>query len=1057
MKLVHESIRFPVTTAVGVLLLMLFGLLALARIPVQLVPTVEEPQVTVTTIWPGASPQEVEREIVDEQEEQLKSLENLRRMESTSNDSSGSITLTFQTGTDLDTALLRVSNRLQQVPTYPPDAERPVLTTVGPGDNAVAWYEFGPLEEPKDGYEPYQGDISTLYDLVDNLIKPELERVAGVAGTEIYGGREREMHVLIDPEKLAGRQVTVTGLLAALDRENRNVSGGGFDEGKRRYTVRTVGEYASPEEIEDVVVAVRGGVPVYVRDIARTELGYERWDGRVFGEGEARLAISVQRETGANVLDTMAAIRQTADRLNRELLTPRGLRMSLNYDETDYITSAIDLVRQSLLLGALFAGLVLLFFLRSASSTLIVMVAIPISIVGTFLMMLAFGRTVNVISLAGMAFAVGMVVDNSIVVLENIYRHRQMGKSRFDAAYGGASEVWGAVLASTATTVAVFLPVVFIQEEAGQLFRDIAIAISCGVALSLLVSITVIPSLSAKILGAASRDDQERGFHGLWGGVGLARRVNDFFARMIDWICRSVFRRVVVVLGFTGAAAGLSMALLPPMEYLPLGNQNFVFGLISPPPGYNVDELTRLQDPFVESLSEYWQGSDAETAELPGGGIRNIFFVLSQQFTFIGAQARDPMRVKELIGPFSEVSSQIPGMIAFFTQASIFQRGLGRGRNVEIDLTGPQLDPLLALAGQVFVESRQLLPGAQVRPIPFLDLGSPEVQVVPKRRRAADLGLSSRDIGVAVSSIVDGIKASEYRYEGRKIDLEVIGENGDLRPETLAQLPLATPDGRLVTLGSLADVEITNGPTQIRRLERERAITIAVTPREDMALQDAMEAIEREILDPLREEGRLGVLYRARLAGSADKLTEAADVLQWNFILAIVITYLLMSALFENFLYPLVILFSVPLAALGGVLGLAVLNLFMFQALDVLTMLGFIILVGTVVNNAILIVHQTLNHQREEGMAPRDAIREATRIRVRPIFMSVMTSACGMLPLVLFPGAGSELYRGLGSVVVGGLLVSTVFTLVLVPSLLSLVLDAYEATKVRLAGLTAES
>jgi HAE1 family hydrophobic/amphiphilic exporter-1 len=318
------------------------------------------------------------------------------------------------------------------------------------------------------------------------------------------------------------------------------------------------------------------------------------------------------------------------------------------------------------------------------------------------------------------------------------------------------------------------------------------------------------------------------------------------------------------------------------------------------------------------------------------------------------------------------------------------------------------------------------------------------VQVLTHRRRAAEMNISNRDLGFIVSALVDGAKASDYQHEGREIDLRVMAEESFAhRTHLLEQMPIATPDGRLITLGSVAEIVETTGPVTINHRERQRAITIQMTPDELMPLQTAMEIVENDILQPMRDDGRLGGLYRAHLSGTADKLTQTYESFKWNFLLALAITYLLMAALFESFLYPFVIMFSVPLAAAGGFLGLATVNRFLsYQALDVLTMLGFVILVGTVVNNAILVVHQALNHMRAEGMDPREAVAEATRNRIRPIFMSVTTSVCGMLPLVLFPGAGSELYRGLGSVVIGGLIVSTIFTLLLVPSLFSLVLEA---------------
>jgi HAE1 family hydrophobic/amphiphilic exporter-1 len=369
-----------------------------------------------------------------------------------------------------------------------------------------------------------------------------------------------------------------------------------------------------------------------------------------------------------------------------------------------------------------------------------------------------------------------------------------------------------------------------------------------------------------------------------------------------------------------------------------------------------------------------------------------------------------------------------------------------------VDITGPDLERLIALGGQIFAQVNEKIPDVQARPIPSLDLGNPEVQVIPHRRRAADLEVSNRELGFAVNALVDGVKVSDYHYEGRKIDLTLRGEDTYAsRTHEIERIPIATSNGQLVPLGSVAQVTLTSGPTQINRIERQRAISIDVNPPETMALEAAMDTIQGEILAPMRDRGELSPPYHADMHGTADKLTQTALAFRWNILLALAITYLLMAALFESFLHPLVIMLSVPVAGLGGFLGLAAVNKFLtYQALDVLTMLGFIILIGTVVNNAILIVHQSLNYLRlENPLPPREAIREAVSNRIRPIFMSVTTSVCGMMPLVLFPGAGSELYRGLGSVVVGGLVVSTVFTLFLVPAMFSLSHDFVEGLAAR--------
>jgi HAE1 family hydrophobic/amphiphilic exporter-1 len=590
--------------------------------------------------------------------------------------------------------------------------------------------------------------------------------------------------------------------------------------------------------------------------------------------------------------------------------------------------------------------------------------------------------------------------------------------------------------------------VVFIREEAGQLFADIAIAISAAVGLSLLVSITVIPMLSSRILTTFEAPAGERGWKNLWGVADAAYQLQQGAANLVYWINGSWARRAVVVVTLTAASLLLSYVLLPKGEYLPTGNSNFAFGIILPPPGYNLEETSSLRVPIEEHVRPIWEAAPADpaTQKLPGGGIRNFFYVAIPGLSFMGARANDPLRVREIIGPILEGIGRIPGAIGFISQSSIFQRGIAPGRAIDVEITGPELEVLIRHGGRVMGQVMQLIPGAQAQPIPGLDLDNPEVEVLTHRRRAAELQISNRELGFAVNALVDGAKASDYRLEGKEIDLTLKGQdNYAARTHDIEMIPIATPDGRLVTLGAVAEIGVINGPVQINHSERQRTITIRVQPPETTPLEEAMDKIRDEIIAPMEREGALGGLYRINLSGSADKLTQTRRAFQWNFILAVVIAYLLMASLFESFLHPLVIMFSVPLGAVGGFLGLWVVNRFTYQALDVLTMLGFIILVGTVVNNAILIVHQSLNHIREEGMEPREAIREAVLNRMRPMMMTTGTTVFGMLPLVIAPGAGSELYRGLGAVFAGGLIVSTAFTLLMVPALFSLALEMQAA------------
>ncbi len=1046
MSPVRFAIEKPVTVIVGVLMVTLFGVLAALALPVQLTPNVDRPLVTVQTRWEGASPLEIEREIIDEQEDQLKSVESMRRMTSTAVEGTGTVELEFAVGVDINRALLDVSDKLRQVKEYPENVDEPVISAgETEGASAIGWFILRAL----DATSGRSAEIPRLRTLIEEVVKPRLERAEGVAAVGVVGGVEKEVHVRVDPRRLAARHLTLLDVRDALRRHNVDVSAGSVDQGKRSYVIRTVGKFESIAPIEELVLARPDGGPIYLRDVAEVRFGYKKPESVVRSLGRPAIAVNATRQSGTNVLAVMSALQDAVAETNQRILRPLGLELTQVYDQTVYIDSAVALVSQNLWVGGALTILILLLFLRSGRSTIIVAVAIPISVIGSFLALNVLGRNLNVISLAGLAFAVGMVVDNSIVVLENIYRHRQEGKSARDAAFIGTQEVWGAVLASTLTTLAVFLPVVFVEEEAGQLFRDIAIAISAAVFLSLLVSVLFIPMASSRLLvkvrprGANAPAGSASGRRGATGRfVAFGQRFRAGVTGVVGWILRSTFRRVATVGGSTGAALVLSWVFLPPMSYLPQGNQNLVIGFMIPPPGYNPDEFERIGRQIEERMAPYWSGELSAALRRPDWyegdgevpGISNFFYVARGQSVFMGARSTDDENVAPVKDLLAYAARDIPGTMVFSTQRSLFERGLDSGNTIELQVSGTRMADIqqtaLALMGRVFTE----LGPARPEPSNF-NLGAPEVQLEIDGARAAEVGLNVADVGFIVQSMVGGAVVTDYRDEGVTIDVKIVPSNrGELVVEELTDIPLFTPAGELVALGAVARFVETTGPTEIRHIELDRAVTLNVIPPEGMELSTAMDVLDSKVLAPLHESGAIPDTVAVSLTGTADKLQSTRDSLKWNFLLALVITYLLLAALFEHFGYPLVILFSVPLAAVGGIIGLRIVHHYTGHQMDVLTMLGFVILIGTVVNNAILIVHQGLQSIRE-GKEPRAAIEEAVRLRVRPIFMSTSTSICGMLPLVLFPGAGSELYRGLGSVVVGGLAVSTVFTLVVVPAL----------------------
>ena len=1102
MSLITAFINNPVKVAVAVLLLVLFGLLAVFEMPVELTPKVEKQWLSVRTNWPGAGPEEVEREIVYEQERHLNAIPGMKEITSNSSNSRASVEMNFAINADMNEAMVKVNARLQQVSKYPETALEPTIRSGTDDTSTIAIFNVIPrppddlqlqrfasehpelaeltsrirqvtsptlvLQQIRDkatqhpelnSLLPNDMDIVSHTRFVEDHVATALGRIDGIARTWVWGGQQDEMRVTIDPSKLAVLNLTLTDVRDTLRNRNHDTPAGQLNEGKRRFDVRVMGRYTNPEQIKREVLTVVNGTQVTVGDVAEVELKLRSQQDSAASHFDTRsLRMGITKESGANLLEIMTEIRRISQELNEGVLRQRGLLLYQTYDDTEYVNEAISTVQFNMLLGALLTIVVLLLFLRSGRSTLIVGTAIPVSIIGTFLCLRLLDRSLNVVSMAGMSFAIGMLVDNAVVVLENIYRHHQKGLPPFEAARRGTTEVWGATLASTLTTLAVFIPILFIREEAGQLFRDIALAISCGVGLSLLVSVIVIPTAAARILRQTPLAMDPDGITKL---VGIRR----FFAILlvpVDWVAQTVARLVVSVnhriqsrtslqllsvVIFVGGGVALTWALIPPVEYLPSGNRNSVRGRLVPPPGYNIEQIQTIADACYDHVRPHIEFADAADSNQTDNSTLSTDVPLIADYTFgayngkgyVSVKAKDPQRAHELVGFMKTMTDAIPGVEAFVSQTGIFQGGWGSSsRQIEVHIVGPDLDRLVELG--VDVRSRVIaqIPGASVYPLPSLEMSKPELRVEPKKLRVAESGLTTDQIGYTVDAYIDSAFADKYILDGDEIDLSIAIQDDYADDMPLEEVPIPTANGEILPLSALADVRLASGLDSIRHINRERAITLRVSPPEDVPLATAIQTIEEEIVGPLERNGDLDGLYRVSLSGSADQLRETWSALRINFLIAILITYLLMAALFESWSYPLVIMVSLPLAAVGGILGLRVVGLFTLQHLDILTMLGFVILVGTVVNNPILIVHQALTFMRRDGMDADQAVVESVSTRIRPIFMTTITTTFGLLPLVIFNGAGSELYRGLGSVVLGGLIVSTVFTLFLVPSLFSL-------------------
>ncbi|MHC8441735.1 MAG: efflux RND transporter permease subunit [Candidatus Eutrophobiaceae bacterium] len=1004
MYLTRAFLGNPVALVVACLLLLIFGILCLLRLPVQLIPEVEEPGITIKTGWRGSSPAEVEADILEPQEDVLRGLPGMIELRSTARQGGGEINIRFSVDMEMRRALIEVMNRLNQVPRYPNDVDEPVISSIGANARAISWF----IIKTAPGNEQ---DIQTYQDYVEEVVRARFERVYGVARSAVFGGSKTELRISYDPWKLAdlGINLDIVGTLAGT---SKDISAGFQDIGKREYSLRFSGKYDA-DQLGSMVLAWRDGYPVYLRDVASIEQRLADKSSFVLTKGTASIAVNAQRENGVNVLKVMGGLRKAMADLREGPLKRAGLTIEQVYDETLYIDQAIKLLSSNLALGLVLSAIVVFLFFLRLQATFIIAIAVPLCLMGAFCMMYLGGYTLNVISLAGLALSVGMVLDASIVVLENIMRRRESGsESMDDAAANGATQVSGALMASTATTVAIFLPVLFLRDESGQLFADLAATISIAICFSLLCALTVVPVIARRMFAGKELRDR---YAWLW----------DAGTRFIMFLTNRGWMRMFWVTLLLSFPTWLSWELKPESDYLPSGNRNLAFAIILPPPGANIGEIeARMGEQVSRKLEPYVTGKATPA-------IKHYFFVAFPGQVFLGARAENDADAAALVPVLKQVVSGIPDTIVIARQASLFQ-GFGAGRTVDVNIQGRDMDALMRGALSGFLMVKQKIEGASVRPRPGLELAQPELRIIPNERRLAEAGWNRSVLAQISRTLGDGLLVGDYFDGERNIDMILRALPWESL-ETLTSIPLVTPNSGVLPLSELAKVERTAGPEEIQRINRRRTVTLEVSPPKHVSLEQTLkilrEEVEPVILEQMPEDA--SVYY----GGTADKLKIALESMSGSFLLAIVILYLLMSALFRSFFDSLLVLLTLPLAVVGGVMGLHIMNFFVPQNMDLLTMIGFVIMLGLVVNNAILLVYQARTAERE-GANRRDAVRSAVRLRLRPILMSTLTSLFGMLPLMLMPGSGSELYRGLATVIVGGLLVSTLFTLLLLPSLL---------------------
>jgi multidrug efflux pump subunit AcrB len=944
--------------------------------------------------------------------------------------------------------LIRVNNALSQVPSYPETVDEPRIYANSFSSNAFMFFSITPLPN-----NPRAIDIGLSLDFVEDTVKPRLASVPGISEVGVYGGVERQVQILIDPAKLAQRELTLTDVREVIRSRNRDRSGGMIDAGKRQYLLRTVGRFENLEELSDLVLARRGDAVIRLSDVATVRLDHFEEQSMTSFNGAPNLFVTLRKEAGSNVIEIKKGILEEVTALNKNVLEPAGLRMHHMADDVVYVSESLRNVWQNLIMGAMLASVVMFLFLRSLRVTLVGVMGIPICIIVAFLGLMLAGRTINVISLAGIAFAIGMTLDNSIVVLESIALERRKGVERFQAAVDGVRHVWPAVLASTLTTVLVFIPVAFVEQEAGQLYSDVAIAISAAILASMLVAVTVLPTAAARLSFSSKDESAGKSSASMAQGTSRIYRATLYCVEAVLATRRSRISCIAIAALLSG---GIIWFLTPPAEYLPEGEEAKVFAVMSAPPGYSLEKMIDIAKDIEQHFLPHVQADPAGFrdghTDVPPMAYSNLR-VGSGSLRIIS----EPMvagDIEALMDALVRKFGEYPGMRAFASRGSIISSNNGGTRSINLDIAGNNLGEIYAVAEAAYRRAGEVFENPRIQSQPSaLSLSQPLLEIRPRWERAAELGLSAADIGFIVAALTDGSYVDEFFLADDKLDIYLYSELGrSVELEGLNQLPIYTQTGEILPLGALVDVVETVDSNSFRRVNGRRTVSLSIIPPRSIPLETGVETVREDIVAHLRSSGDIPANVDVVISGAADQLDATRDALMSNYLVALLIIYLLMVAIFNHWGYPLLIITSIPLGIAGGIVGLTLLNgiggllpligvTAIVQPFDMISMLGFLILMGTVVNNPILVVHRAVDNFRKNGMEALSAVTEAVEVRLRPIAMSTITTLVGLAPLVLIPGAGTELYRGVGAIVMFGIIGAALVTLTVLPAMTVIVLQ----------------
>ncbi len=1035
MRLSRLAVQRPVFTVMAALIVIILGAVAWSRLAIDLMPDITYPTLSVTGIYENASPEEIEELVTRPLEEAMAAVPGVEEVTSVSMEGRGRLRVTFTWGTDLDAAANDIRDRLDRViPHLPEDAERPTLRKYDLASFPIL------ILGVSGNMDPVQ-----LRKIIEDQVNYRIERVPGVAAVDIHGGLNREIHVSLNPGKLKALKIPLDRILTRIREGNVNLPAGTLEQGTLDIRIRTPGVYSNLEELKNTVVSVREGVPIKLREIARVSDSWEKVTRVVRINGQPGVRLVVNKQSGKNTVEVARGVLEEIEKINRDI--PQ-VQITSIIDTSDYIQRSITNVGTSILYGGVLAVIVLFFFLRSVSSTAVIATAIPVSIVASFGLMYFGGFTLNLMTLGGLALGIGMLVDNAIVVLENIYRHRETGMDSREAAVIGSEEVTAAVIASTLTTLAVFLPLIFVRGMSGIMFKQLSYVVGFSLTCSLAVALTLVPMLSSRIHGLKSgliligAHERKKGRRRVGGSPShLSRRMEEHYKAFLH---RALDYPKTVLAGALLLMAG-SLTLIPfvGVEFMPSTDEGEVriYGEMSVGTRLEVvDEgfkkIERIVSKEVPEAKNTVSRVGGSSWRAQGGHTGDMRIALKPETERTRSSAKI---AADLRGKFS----LIPGMV-IRTRAGqglfILRLGTSSGEKIQVEVRGHDLEKADVIARHVkeIVEDVDGVTDAQVS----RDIGTPEELILVDRQKAADMKVSVHEIATMLQTVLSGTAASYYREGGDEFRILVKLEEAEEKSlKEVLDLPLINVEGEPVVLRNVVHVRPRLGPVLIERKDQERVITVSANIADrDMGsiLADIRKGLHAV---PLPKD------FSIVFGGDYEEQQKAFRELLLGIVLALVLVYMVMASLYESLRDPFIVMFSVPLAAIGVILMLLLTD----TTFNVQSFIGCIMLGGIVVNNAILLVDHINLLRRRDGMTPREAIEEAGRRRLRPILMTAMTTMLALVPLALGIGEGGEAQAPMARAVIGGLLSSTLITLVIVPTVYA-VFEGRRRTREQSAG-----